>query len=164
MKIVRLMVGSWKDYETKTCREEEMWMLNPGNRHQRWSGKNGTRSSGSPGTSRSFRHVPGAESRAARARQPELRGQGRALPSQGSWPSHLTLEPRCDVLYPVCSWKRVCWQVPSTKRPLKISFRQRDVRTCVCVHRNCDAPNLNVNNPLPPGTWGVWNLTGRNKL
>ena len=44
-------------------------------------------------------HVPGADSRAAWARQPELRGQGRALPSQGSWPSHLTLEPRCDLLY-----------------------------------------------------------------
>lgn len=40
---------------------------------------------------------------------------------------------------------------PQTKRPLKISFRQCDVRTCVCVHRKCDAPNLKVNNPLPLG-------------
>ena len=33
MKIVRLMVGSWKHNEKKTYIEEEMWMLKPGNQH-----------------------------------------------------------------------------------------------------------------------------------
>lgn len=153
MKIVRLMVGSWKDYETKTGREEEMWMLNPGNRHQGWTGKNSTRSTAPPGTSRSFRWRPWGE---------QQRRPGQAARAAGTGPQRcsprapgtvtVTLELRC--------WRPLLFSIengfvdgshPQTKRPLKISFRQCDVRTYVCVHRKCDAPNLNINNPLPLG-------------